>query len=197
MELFHLNLVEVIKAIGYLGVFGIIFAETGLLVGFFLPGDSLLFTAGFLASQGFLNIWYLITITFIAAVVGDSVGYSFGRKVGPRIFSKEESRFFNKENLVKSQQFYEKHGPKTIVLARFVPFVRTFAPILAGVGEMKYGTFITYNVFGGALWTVGVNLAGFYLGRVIPNVDRYLLPIVIAIVFISVLPSLVGYLRNR
>lgn len=197
MELFHLNLVEVIKAIGYLGVFGIIFAETGLLVGFFLPGDSLLFTAGFLASQGFLNIWYLITITFIAAVVGDSVGYSFGRKVGPRIFSKEESRFFNKENLVKSQQFYEKHGPKTIVLARFVPFVRTFAPILAGVGEMKYGTFITYNVFGGALWTVGVSLAGFYLGRVIPNVDRYLLPIVIAIVFISVLPSLVGYLRNR
>lgn len=197
MEFLHINLPELIKAIGYLGVAGIVFAESGLLIGFFLPGDSLLFTAGLLASQGFLHITWLIIITFIAAVVGDNVGYIFGKKVGPRIFKRENSRFFHKDNLIKSQEFYEKHGPITIVLARFMPFVRTFAPILAGVGKMDYRTFFTYNLIGGALWTVGLNLAGYYLGKTIPGVDRYLLPIIALIVLVSVAPAVISWLKSR
>lgn len=197
VELFHINLPELVKTIGYLGVMGIIFAESGLLVGFFLPGDSLLFTAGLLASQGYLHIAWLIGLTFIAAVVGDNVGYAFGKKVGPRIFSREDSRFFHKDNLRKAQEFYDAHGPGTIVLARFMPFVRTFAPILAGVGTMKYQTFFTYNLLGGALWTIGLNLAGYYLGKVIPGVDRYLLPIVVLIVLVSVAPSFIKWLKTR
>jgi len=197
MDLIHFNLPELIKAIGYLGVAGIVFAESGLFIGFFLPGDSLLFTAGLLASQGYLHITWLIAITFIAAVVGDNVGYAFGRRVGPRLFSREDSRLFHKDNLIKSQAFYDKHGPITVVLARFMPFVRTFAPILAGVGKMRYQTFVVYNLLGGALWTVGINLAGYYLGRAIPGVDRYLLPIVVLIVLVSVLPSGISWLKGR
>jgi len=191
------NLINLIKAVGLLGVFGIIFAETGLLIGFFLPGDSLLFTAGFLASQGIFNIIVLIVITFIGAVVGDSVGYTFGKKIGPKIFNRKDSFLFKKENLLKAQSFYEKHGAKTIVLARFIPIVRTFAPIVAGVGEMNYSTFLTYNLIGGGLWTIGICLAGYFLGTLIPNVDKYLLPIILLIIFLSILPPVVEYIKSK
>jgi len=183
------DLIALIKAAGYLGIFGIVFAESGLFVGFFLPGDSLLFTAGLLASKGFLDIYLLISLTFIAAVLGDNTGYWFGKKTGPKIFVKEDSLFFHKDHVTKAENFFKKHGPKTIILARFIPFVRTFAPILAGVGKMEYKTFFTYNLIGGFLWTAGVSLLGFWLGRVIPDVDKYLLPIIFIIIVVSVLPN--------
>lgn len=191
------DLIPLIKASGYLGLFGIIFAESGLLIGFFLPGDSLLFTAGFLSSQGFLNPVWLSALTFIAAVLGDNVGYSFGKKVGPMIFKKKESLLFNKENLERAKKFYEKHGPKTIVLARFMPVIRTFAPILAGVGKMNYGTFFFYNLAGGFLWTFGIVWGGYYLGSSIPNVDKYLLPIIAGIILLSILPSIIHILKDK
>lgn len=194
MELFDLE--TLIKTAGYVGVFGIVFAESGLLIGFFLPGDSLLFTAGFLASQGFLNIVILAVGSCIAAVVGDSVGYFFGKKVGPAVFKKEDSLFFNKKYIQSSQEFYNKHGGKTIILARFVPVVRTFAPILAGVGQMHYAKFFSYNVIGGILWGLGVTLLGYFLGSAIPNVDKYLLPIIAVIVILSILPGVVHVLRD-
>lgn len=193
----HFDLIAFIKAAGYLGVFGIVFAESGLFVGFFLPGDSLLFTAGFLASQGFLNIGVLMLVSFIAAVVGDSVGYSFGLRVGPAIFKKEDSLLFSRHHLESARLFYEKHGGKTIILARFVPFVRTFAPILAGVGQMKYRYFLSYNVVGGFLWSIGLTSLGYYLGKSIPNVDKYLLPIIALIIFISILPGIVHLIRDK
>lgn len=178
-----------LRAVGYAGIWAIVFAESGLLVGFFLPGDSLLFTAGFLASQGFFNIVILCLITFTAAVIGDNVGYQFGKKAGPRVFKKEDSLIFNKEHIKKSQAFYEKHGGKTIIIARFVPVVRTFAPVIAGVGEMKYRSFFIYNIIGALIWAVGVTLLGYFLGNVIPDVDRYLLPIALLIVFVSIAPG--------
>ncbi len=194
-SLFGLDLVPLIKAAGYLGLFGIIFAESGLFVGFFLPGDSLLFTAGFLASQGFLNIWLLSFLTFAAAVLGDNVGYAFGRRVGPAIFTKEDSLFFKKSYLERTRVFYERHGGKTIVLARFLPVIRTFAPILAGAGEMPWANFFFYNLLGGALWAIGLPFLGYGLGSAFPNANRYLLPVVIAIIIVSTLPTLRHLLR--
>lgn len=186
-----------IKTLGLFGVFAIVFAESGLLIGFFFPGDSLLFTAGFLASQGYLPFGWLLIGTFISAVVGDSFGYWFGKKVGPKIFTKEDSLFFKKAYLFKAKNFYEKHGPKTIILARFMPIVRTFAPILAGVGEMRYRTFLTFNLIGGAIWTFGLVSGGYYLGKLIPNADRYLLPIVLVIIFSSITPGILHWWRAR
>jgi len=191
------DLITLIKTAGYLGLFGIVFAESGLLIGFFLPGDSLLFTAGFLASQGFFNVWVLAGLCFLGAVAGDSFGYAFGRRVGPKIFTREDSLFFNKAHLESARVFYEKHGGKAIVLARFMPIIRTFAPILAGVGEMKYSHFLFYNIFGGFFWGVGLTFLGYYLGSVIPGIDKYLLPIIAAIIFLSILPSLIHVLRNK
>lgn len=190
------NLVSFIKAAGYLGVFGIVFAESGLLIGFFLPGDSLLFTAGFLASQGVLNIWVLMFLVFVGAVLGDNVGYAFGYRLGPKIFKKEDSVFFHKDNLEKARIFYEKYGKKAIVLARFMPGIRTFAPILAGVGRMNYSVFFAYNMIGGFLWGVGLPFVGYYLGSVIPDIDKYLLPIILLIIFLSVLPTIMHILRT-
>ena len=187
---------DLIRTVGYLGVFAIIFAESGLFIGFFLPGDSLLFTAGFLASQGFFSLPLLLVGCFLAAVLGDSVGYTFGRRVGPRLFQREDSVLFHKKNVYKAQAFYEKHGAKTIVIARFIPVVRTFAPIVAGIGQMRYGHFLTYNLVGGLLWAVGVTLAGYFLGNAIPDVDRYLLPIVVFIVLISVAPAAYHMLKD-
>lgn len=186
----HVDLVSLIKVVGYVGVFSIVFAESGLLIGFFLPGDSLLFTAGFLASQGFLDIKILIIGCFIAAVAGDSVGYLIGHKLGRKLFTKEDSIFFHKKHLERAQSFYEKHGGKTIVLARFIPIVRTFAPIVAGIGAMSYKKFIFFNLFGAVLWAIGVTLAGYFLGSLIPDVDKYLLPIIAIIVVVSILPAL-------
>lgn len=186
----HFDLVSLIKTAGYFGVFAIVFLESGLLIGFFFPGDSLLFTAGFLASQGYLDITILILGCFIFAVLGDSIGYYIGKKFGPRIFNKENSIFFHKKHLERAQKFYDKHGGKTIILARFMPVVRAFAPVVAGVGKMNYQKFLTYNLIGGVLWAIGVTLAGYYLGRLIPDVDKYLLPIIGLIVIASILPAL-------
>ena len=186
----HFDLVSLIQAVGYLGVFTIVFLESGLLIGFFFPGDSLLFTAGFLASQGFFDIKILIAGCFVAAVAGDSIGYYIGAKLGPKIFKKDGSIFFHKKHLERAQRFYDKHGGKTIILARFIPVIRAFAPVVAGVGKMDYKRFVFFNFFGAVLWAIGVTLAGYYLGSLIPDVDRYLLPIVGLIVIVSILPVL-------
>lgn len=194
----HLDLQSLIKAFGYGFVFAVVFAESGLLIGFFLPGDSLLFTAGFIASQGFLDIGLLAAGAFVCAVAGDSVGYSFGYRVGRRLFQREDSIWFHKKHLLRAQAFYERHGGKAIVLARFLPIVRTFAPIVAGMGSMKYSRFVFFNLFGGLLWGVGVTVAGYYFGRLLPadEVDRYLLPVILLIIVISVLPSVIHVWRE-
>lgn len=197
MTFFGVDMVEVIKAIGYIGLFGIVFAETGLFVGFVFPGDSLLFVAGVLAAQGFFSLPILLVGLFIAAFAGNMFGYWFGGYVGPKIFSRDDSLLFRKSHLIKAQQFYEKHGPKTIVLARFIPIVRTFAPIVAGVARMHYGTFALYNCIGALLWSVGLTVLAYYLGGLVENIDRYLLPIVLLIVFLSILPGIFEYWRNR
>ena len=196
--------VTILGAVAYIIIFGIIFAESGLLIGFFFPGDSLLFAAGFLSSakipqssQTYLNIWILIAIVFVGAVAGDSVGFTFGFRVGRKLFQRENSRFFNKENLLKAQNFYERHGTKTIVLARFIPVIRTFAPIVAGIGKMNYRTFIIFNILGGALWSASVPLAGYYLGKAIPGIDKYLVPIIIVIIVVSAIPAILNFLRSR
>ncbi len=190
------DIAALVKTAGYIGLFGIVFAESGLLIGFFLPGDSLLFTAGFLASQGFLNIWILGPLVFIAAILGDNVGYAFGKKVGPAIFTKENSFLFHKDHLTRARDFYEKHGGRTLVLARFLPVIRTFAPILAGVGRMKYGTFVFYNIAGAVLWSLGLSFFGYFLGSVFPDVDRYLLPIILGIIVLSALPTVIKLIRH-
>jgi membrane-associated protein len=182
---------------GTIGLFAIVFAESGLLFGFFLPGDSLLFTAGLLSSQDKLPVLPVLLVgCFIAAVAGDQVGYAFGRRVGPSLFRRPDSRIFKHEYVERAQAFFDEHGARTIILARFVPIVRTFAPILAGVGRMHYRTFVTFNVVGGCLWAIGVTSAGYVLGETVPSVDRYLLPIIGLIVFVSLLPVL-NELRKR
>ena len=191
------DLVTFIKTAGYLGIFVVIFIESGVFFGFFFPGDSLLFVAGFLASQGFMNIGVLIFGVVLMAVLGVSAGYAFGRKVGPMIFNREDSLFFHKDNLTHTQHFYEKYGKKAIILARFMPGIRTFAPILAGVGKMNYPVFLAYNIIGGLLWGAGLPLLGYYLGNSIPNIDKYLIPIVLLIIFLSVLPTAVHILREK
>jgi membrane-associated protein len=196
MEFFGIDLVSLIKAIGYVGVFSIVFAETGLFLGFFLPGDSLLFVAGFLAGQHFFSLPILIFGLFVSAILGNLLGYEFGRRIGPKLFKREDSWIFKKRHALKAQGFYDKHGPKTILLARFMPIVRTFAPIVAGVANMNYRSFLMYNIIGAFLWTVGLVLLGYSLGSVI-DVDRYLLPIILLIIVVSFLPGIIGYLKER
>lgn len=177
-----------IMTLGTLGVIAIILLETGAFFGFFFPGDSLLFTAGFLASQGYVSFAGLLAGAFVAAVIGDSIGYAFGKKIGPALFSREDSVIFNKKHIVEAQHFYEKYGKKTIILARFMPIIRTFAPIVAGIGTMQYRTFIMYNLIGGFVWTWGMLWLGYGLGELIPNPDRYIIPVVLVIILISALP---------
>lgn len=191
------DLESFIRTVGYVGMFGIIFAETGLLVGFFLPGDSLLFTAGFLASQGYLDISLLLLVCFIAAVVGDATGYAIGRNYGRRLFEREDSKLFRKEYLLRAEQFFVKHGGKAVILARFIPIVRTFVPVVSGMGAMEYRRFAIFNVVGALLWAVGVTLAGYFLGTTIPNIDRYLLPIIFLILLASVLPPAIHVWREN
>lgn len=193
----HGNLIDIITTLGYLGVSLIIFAESGIFFGFFLPGDSLLFTAGLLATQGIFNIYILVFLVGCSAVLGDGVGYWFGRKVGPALFTKEDSLFFNKEHVTRTQSFYDKYGPKAVVLGRFIPVVRTFVPILAGVGKMKYSFFLRYNILGAFLWAVGLTMAGYILGKSVPNIDKYLLPIVLGIIVVSFFPIVIELFRNR
>lgn len=183
------DLVELIRTVGYLGVFTIVFLESGMMLGFFFPGDSLLFTAGFLASQGFLDIRILVPGCFLTSVTGNSVGYYIGKKFGRKLFNKEGSIWFNKKYLERAERFYEKHGGKAVVLAQFVPVVRAFVPVVAGIGVMQYRRFVFFNLFGAVLWAIGVTLSGFYLGNLIPDVDKYLLPIVGLIIIASVLPA--------
>jgi membrane-associated protein len=188
----HLDLVELIKTIGYAGIFAIVFAESGLFFGFFFPGDSLLLTAGLLASRGALNMLILIPGVFVCAVLGDNVGYWFGAKVGPPIFNRPNSRFFKRKNLLKAKEFYDKHGAITITAARFMPFIRTFAPIVAGAVAMDYRTFIIFNLLGGVLWGIGVTTLGYVLGVFfgsIEGIDQYFTLLVLAFFFIPGLPT--------
>lgn len=195
------DLKEFIATIGYIGIFGIVFAESGLLVGFFLPGDSMLFTAGVIAGsqsmQDTLHVHFSFPVLaigcFLAAVAGDSVGYWFGNRVGRQIFNREDSFLFKKKYLVQAEQLYEKHGGKIIVIARFMPIVRTFAPIVAGIGTMHYRRFVSYNIVGGFMWAVGVTSAGYFAGEA---ADGYLLPIIALIIIVSVLPPAIHVLRD-
>jgi len=182
------DVVSLVKTFGYFGIFGIVFAESGLMVGFFFPGDSLLFTAGVLASANFLNIWILTPLIFLAAVLGDNIGYFLGREAGEKLFERESSFFFRRSHAVKAKEFFSEHGSSAVVLARFVPVMRTFVPVIAGIGRMEYKKFFFFDLIGGLLWGVGLTLIGFFLGNIIPDVDRYLLPIVGVIVTVSLLP---------
>lgn len=196
-NILHGDLKALIQTIGLIGVFTMVFLESGMLIGFFFPGDSLLFTAGFLASQGFFNIITLITGCFIAAVLGDSIGYYLGQKFGRKLFEKENTILFKRDHLVKAEEFYKKHGGKTIILARFVPVIRAFAPVVAGVSNMHYTTFLSYNIFGGLLWAIGVTLAGYFLGSLIPDVDKYLLPIIGLIILVSIAPAILHVIKDK
>lgn len=195
--LLHGDLKALIQTIGYLGIFAMVFLESGMMFGFFFPGDSLLFTAGFLASQGFFDITTLIIGCFAMAVAGDSAGFYIGHKFGRQLFKKEDSIFFHKDHLTRAEQFYQKHGGKTIILARFMPVIRAFAPVAAGIGSMNYPTFLFYNLFGGILWAIGINLAGFYLGSIIPDVDKYLLPILALIILASISPGIYHAVKDE
>ncbi len=187
----------IIAALGVIGVIAIVFAETGLFFGFFFPGDSLLFTAGFLASQHHISFAALLVGAFVAAVLGDSVGYAFGKKVGPAIFTRDDSFFFDRKHIARAQHFYEKYGAKTIILARFIPVIRTFAPIAAGVGNMSYRVFISFNLIGGFVWTWAMLWLGYGFGSIIPDPDRYVIPAVAIIIVISALPAIREILKNR
>ncbi len=191
------SLDDLIRWGGYVVLVAIVFTETGLLVGFFLPGDSLLITAGLVAAGGGLNIWWLNGLLIVAAIVGDSVGYAIGWRVGPRLFTREKSLVFNPRHVERTRRFYERHGSKTIVIARFVPIVRTFAPVVAGVGQMQYRRFLLYNILGGVGWVLSMTWAGYLLGRAIPNVDRYLHVIVIIVIILSVIPIGVEIVKER
>ena len=174
----------------------IVFSETGLMIGFFLPGDSLLFTAGAIAAQGYFNIWTVNLLLMAAAVVGDTVGYWIGRRAGPALFNKPRSRFFNPVHLRRAHDFYEKHGGKTIVIARFMPIIRTFAPVVAGMGRMNYPRFVSFNVFGGILWVALMTFSGYFLGRV-PFIERHFEVVVLFVVFLSILPGIVAFAREK
>jgi membrane-associated protein len=191
------DIIVILKTLGYFGLAGIIFAETGLLVGFFLPGDSLLFTAGILTSLGYFNLLTILIISFIAAVLGEMMGYWFGKRYGHKIFNKPDSLLFHQDHIKKSEEFFKKHGGKSILLARFVPLVRTAIPILAGVGKMDYKVFTLYNIVGGFLWTSIFILAGFYLGEMVPNAEHLILPIILGVVILSVLPFIISILRDK
>jgi membrane-associated protein len=182
--------------LGYAALFAIVFAETGLLIGFFLPGDSLLFTIGVVAGAGQLDIVLINAILIVAAIVGDATGYFLGRQAGPRVFDRPDSRFFKKEHLVRTRQFYDKHGGKTIIYARFVPIVRTFAPFVAGVAGMPYSRFLAFNIFGGIGWVVLMTMAGYYLGG-FPIIQKHFEKVVILIVLVSVLPVVLELLKAR
>ena len=199
MHFDHIGILRDLGPYAMWAIFAIIFAESGLFFGFFLPGDSLLFSAGVLASQGFMPIGILCIGCFLAAVSGDSIGYWFGKKYGRGVFERESLPLVKKHHLEQAEKFYEKHGRKTIILARFVPIVRTFAPIVAGIAQMHYRTFISYNIIGGLVWAVGVTLGGYFLGSFIPadKIDKYLLPIILAIIVISVLPAVKHILDEK
>lgn len=201
------DLVDIIISLGIFAIIFVIFAESGLLIGFFLPGDSLLFTAGALYATGILpgnvplSIHLFVVLLFLAAFLGDTVGYWFGRKAGPRIFKKPDARIFKQSYIQQAQNFYEKHGGKTIIMARFVPIVRTFAPIVAGAAKMEYKKFLSFNIIGGLAWTVGITYLGYFAGKALiaagVEIDSVILPIIALIVLISVLPPAIHILKDK
>jgi membrane-associated protein len=200
LELFHR--IRDVRAIiawgGYAGLTAIIFAETGLLVGFFLPGDSLIVTAGLLAATtGVFDPWLLAGLLIAASVLGNTSGYAIGRAAGPRLFSRENSLLFNKKHLYRAHEFYERHGGKTIVIARFMPIVRTFVPVVAGMGQMNYRRYTVYNVVGGIGWIGSMLLIGYFLGRYIPGVDQHIETVIMLVILVSLLPGLIGWLKTR
>ena len=193
------DLPALVQWAGYVGLTAIIFTETGLLIGFFLPGDSLLVTAGLLASQPDfgLNVYLLGILLSAAAIVGDQLGYVIGKATGPRIFTREDSIFFNRKHLVRAQHFYERHGGKTVIIARFMPIIRTFAPVVAGVGAMEYRRFVLYNVVGGILWVWSMLFTGYWLGRYVPGIDQHIEKVILIVIFLSILPGIIGWIRER
>ena len=183
---------------GYVGLTSIIFAETGLLIGFFLPGDSLLVTAGLLAATTrVFNVWWLGLLLTAASILGNTSGYAIGKMTGPRLFSRENSLLFNKKHLYRAHEFYDRHGGQTVIIARFMPIVRTFVPVVAGMAGMDYRRYTLYNVLGGIGWIWGVLFIGYFLGRYIPGIDRHIEPVILTVVFISLLPGIIGWLRAR
>lgn len=195
--LIHLDPIALVQTGGYVGLALIVFAESGILLGIFLPGDSLLFAAGLLAATGFLSIGPLALTVVVSAILGDSAGYWFGAKMGNRLYRREDSRFFKKEYLTRTEHFYQIYGGRAVILARFVPIVRTIAPVLAGVGSMRYRTFLSYNVIGGALWGAGMTALGYSLGSLIPNSEHYILPLSLVIILISFLPIILNLTRGK
>jgi len=191
------SLADLIRWGGYLVLVAIVFCETGLLVGFFLPGDSLLITAGLVAAAGSLDIWLLNLLLIPAAIIGDSVGYAIGYRAGPRLFTKEQSLLFSRKHLLRTREFYEKYGGKTIVLARFIPLLRTFAPVVAGIGQMQYRRFLFYNVFGGVFWVASLTWAGYLLGTLIPDISRYIHIVVLVVIVLSMVPVVVELWKAR
>lgn len=198
-DLFHRlsNLSELIRWAGFIGLTIIIFSETGLLVGFFLPGDSLLVTAGLLGAGGYFNVYTLAPLLTLAAICGNSTGYWIGYTTGPRIFRREDSLLFNKKHAIRSRAFYEKHGKKTIILAQFMPIIRTFSPVVAGVGGMSFRTFLTYNAIGAVAWIWSMIFIGYFLGRYIPGIDKHIEIVVAIVIFISILPGIISAVRER
>ncbi len=191
------NVPELIRLGGMTGLAFVIFAETGLMVGFFLPGDSLLVTAGLFAAHGDLDIVWLNVVLCAAAVVGDATGYWIGRRAGQTLYNRPNSFLFRREHLIKTHEFYERHGGKTIVIARFMPIVRTFAPVVAGAATMTYRRFAAYNVVGGVAWVLGMTLTGYFLGRAVPDIDKNIHVVVAVVIFLSLLPGIIAYVRGR
>lgn len=189
---------HLVESAGLIGIFLIVFAESGLLIGFFLPGDTLLISAGILAATtDSFSLPVLLAVVIAAAILGDSAGYTIGRRLGHRVFRKKDSLLFNKEHIERSRVFYEKHGGKTIILARFVPIVRTFAPLLAGVGNMHYKRFISFNVIGGIAWGTVMTLLGYYVGDKIKGIDKFIVPVIVCIMLASILPSIIELFRRK
>ena len=194
---FQIDFIALIPTLGYIGLFCLVFLESGVPFGFFLPGDSVLFSAGLLASHGLFNIALLVSVLGVAAILGDSVGYWLGAHIGESVFMHERSFFFKKKYLADVQAYYKKYGSKTIIIARFIPVVRTFAPILAGVGHMPYPLFVRYNILGGIAWSAGVTCLGYFLGAAFPQTEQYLLPIIAIIILLSLLPVAFEWYRAR
>jgi membrane-associated protein len=191
------NVPEVIRIAGLLGLIIIVFAETGLMVGFFLPGDSLLITAGLFAAKGDLNIWTLNISLILAAIIGDATGYYIGRRTGQALYNRPNSLLFRRDHLIKTHEFYEKHGGKTIIIARFMPIARTFAPVVAGAAEMTYRNFAVYNIIGAVLWVLSMTLTGYFLGVMVPDIEKQIHKVVAVVIFLSLLPAGIAWLKTR